>query len=237
MEANLIHNTDMARKLGVTAICAALTLGASSCGSGKNQIPGIPTFTVGVANNTLTASFVATDLKTSLGISTPIPDLTGATASIGPYLSTSSSGSEIQGTIFTFDVDLNTLAASTATEAGLPDGRPLPDVTSGELPRWSFQIGGETIYVYLADEAFAIFVPIQLESDGVTLGTTISASFTDDHGNVVGKMYAIPAVSSGNSSGLLVLVPFPGQSGVTTNLTSPVKSLGLSSDRGARTIS
>jgi hypothetical protein len=220
MEANLTYNNDMVRKIGVAGICAAFALGASSCGSGKSQIPGVPSFSVGVVNNTLIASFVASDLNTTVGGEIPIPGLTGATVSMSPDLPTG--GGAVKGTLFSFDVDLTQLAGSSATEAGLPDGRPLPDVTGGQLPRWSFQIAGpgsETIYVYLADEAFALFIPIELESNGVTLGATISATITDEHGNTVGKIYAIPSVSSGNSSGLLVLLPFPGQSG--SNSTTP----------------
>ena len=228
-EANLTYTFDLARRvpqkslplyqqLTAAGICFAFALGATSCGSGKNSIPGVPTFSVGVVQNNLIASFVASDLNTTVGGSIPIPDLTGATVSMSPYLPTD--GGPIKGTLFSFDIDLTALSSSSSADAGLPDGRPLPDVTGGQLPRWSFQIGGatgETIYLYLADEAFAIFVPLPLESNGVTLGSTISATFTDEHGNVVGKIYAIPSVSNGNSSGLLVLLPFPGQSGSSSN--------------------
>ena len=156
-EENLTHKSDLVRqvpqsflahslfptirKFGIAGVCVAFSLGAASCGSGKSQIPGVPTFTVGVVNNNLIASFVASNLNIPVGASIPIPDLPGATASISPYLSTTG-GSAVQGTLSSFDVNLTTLANSSATVEGLPDGRPLPDITGGELPRWSFQIGG-----------------------------------------------------------------------------------------------
>lgn len=117
------------------------------------------------------------------------------------------------GTLFRFDVDLTQLHGKNFTLAGLPDGRPLPDVNGGVLPRWTFSVQNVPINLYLANGAFALFVPVPLTADGYSLSTVLSQEFDDEHGNLVGKLYAIPTQDAGTISGVLVLVPYVDQNG------------------------
>jgi hypothetical protein len=195
---------------------AVITLCAlAACGKGKNSIPGVENFNVGVLNQQLIASFVSTTLNIDAGGQIPIYGLQGAFISATPYLPTD--GSPLEGTLFQVTVDLNDLQGTNFALGGLPDGRPLPDIEGGELPRWSFPIKGETVYLYLADQAFGLFIPLPLSAGGVTLGATITATVTDEKGNTVGKVYAIPSAKNGSTSGLLVLLPLPGSSGSSLN--------------------
>jgi hypothetical protein len=208
----------MTKKL--TSICRFATVAIAlcflvACGKGKNSIPGVENFNVGVLNQQLIASFVSTTLNLDAGLQIPIYGLQGAFISAMPYLPTD--GSPIEGTLFQVTVDLNDLQGTNFALAGLPDGRPLPDIEGGDLPRWSFPIKGETIYLYLADQAFGLFIPLPLSAGGVSLGATITATVTDEKGNTVGKVYAIPAQGGSTTSGLLVLLPLPGGSGSTLN--------------------
>jgi hypothetical protein len=187
----------------------------AACGSGKNKIPGVENINVGVLNNQLIASFVSTAINLDAGAQIPIYGLQDSFISATPYLPTD--GSPLEGTLFQVTVDLADLQGTNFTVAGLPDGRPIPDIEGGVLPRWSFPIKGETIYLYLADQAFALFVPLTLSAGGVSLNTTITATVTDERGNTVGKIYAIPSVPNGSTSGLLVLLPLSGQSGSSLN--------------------
>jgi hypothetical protein len=187
----------------------------AACGSGKNKIPGVENINVGVLNNQLIASFVSTAINLDAGAQIPIYGLQDSFVSATPYLPTD--GSALEGTLFQVSVDLTDLQGTNFAEAGLPDGRPIPDIEGGELPRWAFQVKSETLYLYLADQAFGLFIPLPLTAGGVTLNTTITATVTDDRGNTVGKVYAIPSVSNGSTSGLLVLLPLSGSSGSTLN--------------------
>jgi len=190
----------------ISKIVSALVFAAllSSCDNGS--IPGVQNYDFSVKNNHLFADFVATTLQLQVGATLPIPNLKGATVGVNPYLPTD--GSNTKGTIFSFDVDLTQLPNVNYAVAGLPDGRALPDVSGGQLPRWNFEIQNIQIYVYLADGAFSIFVPIDLTSDGVALPMMLSQEIDDDRGNLVGKVYAIPQAGGTTQSGLLVLLPF-----------------------------
>jgi hypothetical protein len=210
-------NASLGRTAAIYKILLAtsLILLLSSCGSGKKSIPGIANFDVGVIQNHLYASFVSTNLNWDAGGTVPIPGLKDATVGISPYLPTD--GSPLEGTVFQFSIGLDSLGATNYALAGLPDNRDLPDIQGGKLPRWSFSIKKEPIYLYLADEAFAIFVPLKLQtSAGVSLNVMVSATIQDERGNRVGKIYAIPSVANGNISGLLVMLPFPGHSGTSS---------------------
>jgi hypothetical protein len=202
-------------RLSSTAVAVLSLCALAACGKGKNSIPGVENFNVGVLNQQLIASFVSTTINLDAGAQIPIYGLQGAFISATPYLPTD--GSPLEGTLFQVSVDLNDLQGTNFAVAGLPDGRPIPDIEGGELPRWSFPIKGETIYLYLADQAFGIFIPLPLSAKGVSLGATISATVTDERGNTVGKVYAIPSVPNGSTSGLLVLLPLPGTSGSSLN--------------------
>jgi hypothetical protein len=196
----------------VVKSCAALVASffLSSCNS--TSIPGVSNFNVGVqtegTDQHLFAGFQAANLNLTVGGSAPIPGLAAATVSITPALPVNGKAG---GTVFQFDVDLSNLGNGiTYADAGLPDGRPLPGIDGGILPRWEFTIDGVTIYLYLQNStAFGFFIPIDLEdTNGFTLPETLSIEIDDSRGNLIGEAYAIPTAGSGTSSGLLVLIPF-----------------------------
>lgn len=192
----------------ISKIIGALLFGVLFSSCNNANIPGIATYDFSVKNNQLNADFVATTIQIQAGLTAPIPNLKGATVGMNPYLPTD--GSNTKGTIFSFNIDLTQLPDVNYAVAGLPDGRALPDVSGGQLPRWNFEIQNVQIYVYLADGAFSIFVPIDLSSDGVALPDMLSQEIDDERGNLVGKVYAIPQQGGSTQSGLLVLLPFIG---------------------------
>jgi hypothetical protein len=183
----------------------------SGCGKGKS-VPGLNSFHVGVLQSRLYASFVSTTLHWDVGLTAPIPGLQDSSVSVSPDLASS-------GTVFQFSIPLGSLlnhGRPLPIEA-LPDGRPLPDIQGGELPRWDTEINGLKLSVYLSNDAFALFVPLNfVAKNGFTLATQVSVSIEDERGNLLGKAYAIPVNVSGSGSGLFVLLPYLGGSGTQT---------------------
>jgi hypothetical protein len=200
----------------VLCIALAAALLFSSCNS---TIPGISNFNVAVQKESsdqhLYAAFVSTVLSIQEGLTVPIPELANSTVGITPYLPTDGSAPGT-GTLFQVDIDLSTLSVNQDfAVAGLPDGRALPDIDGGVLPRWEFTVQPgstqEDIFVYLSNAAFGIFIPLPLEANGVSLPDTISMEIDDSKGNLLGKAYAIPSSGAAvNSSGILLLIPFIG---------------------------
>ncbi|MBC7691859.1 MAG: hypothetical protein H7222_08815 [Methylotenera sp.] len=156
----------------------------------------------------LFVSFVSTQLHWDAGITVPIPGLKNSTVSVAPDLNSS-------GTVFQLSVGLKTLLDDISVHhelGGFPDGRALPDVATGMLPRWDTDIHGLKLSVYLSEDAFGLFVPLKLISPkGAVLDLMVSVAITDEKGNLLGKAYAIPASSLSSSqptSGIFVLIPF-----------------------------
>lgn len=191
----------------VMSACGALMLSPLLTSCDSSSIPGIKNFTLAVQKNRLYASFVAQSININEGMTIPFPEVPGATIGVNPYLDTTGQGKG--GTVIQFDVDLTQLKGKNFSVAGLPDGRDLPDVEGGVLPRWAFSIKNVDVYAYLADGAFAVFFPINLVSpQGYGLPSMISKEIDDERGNMLGKVYAIPAQGSKTTSGLLILVSF-----------------------------
>ena len=188
------------RNLCVAVLTPLLFL---SCNS--PQIPGIARYGVGIQNQHLYVNFVASSLHIDVGVTVPIPNLPGATVGVNPYLP---APGETGGTLFEFDVDLTQLKEKNFDVAGLPDGRALPDIAGGALPRWTFTVKGVALDLYLGNGAFAIFVPVDLSADGYSLPAMISEEVDDTRGNEIGKLYAIPTQGGATVSGVLILLPF-----------------------------
>jgi hypothetical protein len=184
-----------------------LWLSTAGCGKGQNSVPGLEKFQAGVLQSRLYVSFVSTTLNWDQGITFPIPGLTDATVSVAPDLTTS-------GTVFQFSIGLAALLdhAQALPKSGLPDGRALPDIEGGQLPRWDAQVKNLKLSLYLSDDAFGLFVPLSFISKGVTLPVMISVQLKDERGNILGKVYAIPSdeTQSSSQSGLFVLLPYLG---------------------------
>jgi hypothetical protein len=208
---NNLHIHPRSSALHAAAWLALLSLGVGSAGCGKGKkVPGLENFEVHVIQGRLNVGFVSTTLQLDGGITLEhIPGLRDASVSIGPDLNS-------EGTVFLFSIGLASLLGDgrELELAGLPDGRPLPDVVGGALPRWSATVKGLELSLYLSDDAFGLFVPLKfLDKAGHLLLTTVSVEIVDERGNRLGKVYAIPSNVSGSGSGLFILLPFLGSPG------------------------
>ena len=190
----------------VAAVAAVLiALPGTGCGKGR-KVPGLDAFHAGVMQSRLYVSFVATALQWDTGVSVKIPGLSDAVVSVAPDLNSS-------GTVFQFSIPLASLLnqGRPFPLLGLPDGRAIPDIVGGMLPRWDFRIDRLQCNAYLSDDVFGLFVPIDFRSStGVELPSMVSVEIQDERGNRIGRAYAIPSAGQGTSSGLLVLLPYLG---------------------------
>lgn len=183
---------------------------SSGCGSGR-KVPGLESFHADVMQSRLYVSFVSTTLKWDAGLTVPIPGLDDSTVSVAPDLNSA-------GTVFQFVIPLATLlnGGRALPLRGLPDGRGIPDIAGGMLPRWDFDVGSSggskfSASAYLSDDVFGLFIPLKFKTKkGVGLPFLISVEIKDERGNLLGKAYAIPQNLSGEGSGLLILLPFLG---------------------------
>jgi hypothetical protein len=183
-----------------------LFISASGCGKGAKSVPGLEDFHVGVLQSRLYVSFVSTTLKWDEGLTVPIPGLTDATASVSPDLAS-------EGTVFQFAIGLQSLLndGKPLPLAALPDGRNIPDIQDGKLPRWDTEIRKLKLSLFLSDDAFGLYVPLTfINKKGVTLPYMVTVTIKDERGNQLGKAYALPPKSDGTGSGLFVLLPYLG---------------------------
>jgi hypothetical protein len=117
------------------------------------------------------------------------------------------------GSVVQFSIGVGSLLndGKTFDSMGLPDGRRLPDIIGGALPRWDFDVRGLNLSLYLSDDAFGLFVPLSFRGKkGSILPIMVSVKIIDDRGNLIGKAYAIPALKKSEISGLFILLPFLG---------------------------
>ena len=196
------------KKIGVIALSVALFLASpinGGCGKGK-KVPGLENFRLSVIQQRLYVAFVSTTLSWDYGVTTAIPGLKDATVTVAPDLITG-------GTVFQFSIGLAALLndGKPFPLSGLPDGRAIPDIEGGVLPRWDAEIEQLKLSVYLSNEVFGLFVPLKFMSKkGVTLPWLVSMKIRDERGNLLGKVYAIPQNVGGSGSGLLILLPYLG---------------------------
>jgi hypothetical protein len=192
-----------------------LGLAITGCGQGKKGIPGIDDFTVSILKQRLHVAFVATRIHWNVGATFPVPGLGDATLSIAPHLSS-------DGTVFQFQVGISTIVnkGEPLSFSGLPDGRPLPDVVGGQMPRWDAPTERITLSLYLSDDAFAVFIPLDLAG----LTQTVSIFIEDEQGNRLGKAYAVPPPDTRNEGGIFLLLPF-----IVKPQNSPSREIGVRS--------
>jgi hypothetical protein len=184
-----------------------LALALSGCGKGKTPVPGLDDFAVTLLKGRLYVTFLAETVNWDFGATFPIPGLNDAQVSIAPDLNSA-------GTLFQFSIGLASLLnhGQPLPLSRLPDGRPIPDIKGGMLPRWDADIEKKLkLSLFLSNDAFAFFVPLDfISKTGVTLPDVISVPIQDEKGNLIGKAYAIPSNDSGTGSGLFVLLPYLG---------------------------
>jgi len=161
-----------------------------------------------VTENRLLISFVSQRLSLDQGLSFPVPGLPEAMLAFAPDLTS-------PGTVIQFSAALDSTDAPSvlppALLGGLPDGRPLPDVRGGILPRRDLDLGPLTLSLYLSQETWGLYLPLKLSpAQGLGLLWTLKFPILDERGNTLGRGYAIPRrlTDSRSSSGILLLVPF-----------------------------
>lgn len=191
----------------ILMLCVLFSLTClSSCGKGQKKVPGLENFHVSVLSGRLYTSFLSTSLNWDTGITMPVPGIDDSEFSFSPNL-------EGEGTIFQFSVGIASLLhnGKQLPVAGLPDGRALPDIRGGGLPRWDVPVKNILLSIYLSDDAFGLFIPIVFKNkSGVTLPWMVSTRIEDERGNLLGKAYALPPNINGTGSGLLILLPYLG---------------------------
>jgi hypothetical protein len=207
-----------------TGFLMAALLGLSlttGCGSGR-KVPGLENFSAAVRSGNLYVGFVATTLQLDGCASFPIPGVPGATLGCAPQL-------QGKGTVFQLSIPLMSVlgGGQTFTQGGLPDGRALPEVSGGILPRWTENFTSLEMTLYTSNEAFGFFIPIPLKSgNGTTLPFIVSIRIEDERGNLIGKAFAIPPNARGEGTGIFVLLPYLGkaaQRGTAVRLAPDVK--------------
>lgn len=179
-----------------------------SCAGSSNRIPGVEKASISVSAGQLFVSLIATSLDIDGGLSLPVPGLEGSVFTMAP----NAAG---PGAVIQFTVPLRSISRGDpgTAHSGLPDGRPLPGVTSGRLPRWDVQLGSVNLSLYMARDVFGVFLPLKLISlKGAVLARNIVIPIRDSRGNVLGKVFAIPSYVSGQTSGIYLLLPYLGGS-------------------------
>ncbi len=183
-----------------------LGIALSGCGAGK-RVPGLEHFRAQARAGHLSVSFLATSLNLDGCTSLPIPGLTGATLGCAPNL-------QGPGTLFQLTLPLAGLAGNASTglpRGGLPDGRALPGISGGVLPRTTERVTGLDLTLYLGSDVVGFFLPIPLRTaSGLFLTFLRSINIEDERGNRIGKGHAVPPGANGEGSGILILLPVSG---------------------------
>lgn len=178
----------------------------AACGSvslaGETAVRGLGKYDLTIANGYATLSMVFEDLQADVGARIPLQRPANAFIEIGPDFSSA-------GTLFKLTVPLASLyqGGSELPLTGLPDGRPIPHIRSGLLGATSVNLPlFGTTYLYLAQDVFGIFIPVELPNVPVMVTTRIR----DEGGNVLGALVGIPKGRTGWISGILFLFPMDG---------------------------
>ncbi len=182
-------------------VLIATATSMSGCGKGSQSVAGLDNLHMDLLDGKLVVSFLTETLHINPGGTFDIPGLQDATLGINPDF-------QSKGTVLTFSFDLATLFKATSSggaSQGLPGGEPIPDISGGMLPEWNAKFESLNINLYLSSDVFGIFVPMNFLK---TLPSTLSQNVNDSHGNLLGRVYAIPASGTGTESGVLMLVPY-----------------------------
>jgi hypothetical protein len=185
-------------------VLATLTTG---CGKGKT-LPGLSNLHTDVVAGKFYISFLTTLLQWDTGVTLPIPGLSDASLSVAPDFKSN-------GVVFQFSVGLSSLIGDAQNGkfplSALPDGRAIPGVLGGVLPRWDLTLDPSKSYrlsFYLSGEALGLFVPLPIRFPAGAENLMVSQSIKDSKGNRLGVGYAIPG-SGNDQSGLLLLLSIP----------------------------
>lgn len=176
------------------------------CGSkeveGDGSIDGISKYRFSVQEGRASLSVVFEKLTIDAGLRIPLARPEGAFVELGPDF-------ESGGALFVISTPLTSLLANNGDLplVGLPDGRPLPGVREGVLGAIAVNLPVLGItYLYMAEDVFGIFLPVELPNLPVMVTTRIR----DEKGNLLGVLVGIPKNSSSQISGALFLFPVEG---------------------------
>lgn len=203
-----ILNIMLLKPRGVVQAAVIILVGIalSACGSmgsgGASGINGLGNYDLSVVNGYARLSITFEDLQADVGARIPLQRPANAYIEIGPDFNS-------VGTLFVLTVPLASLYRDVGglPLVGLPDGRPIPYIRNGLLGAAMVQlpIFGAT-YLYLAQDVFGIFIPVNLPDIPVMVTTRIR----DEGGNVLGALVGIPRGRTGWISGILFLFPMNG---------------------------
>lgn len=180
----------------------------SGCGKGQSQAPelaGLSNFRADLIDQSLYLSFRAESWNIDQGVTLPIPTLETSppsTLALTPDLS--GKGAVFQATIALSA--LGKLGGSKFPLSALPNGMDIPDTRSGAMPRWDMATFGTTVSLFLSEEAFGVYLPIEFKwANGVPFTERIRVELTDANGNRFGSAYWI---GRGGKTAIFVLIPF-----------------------------
>jgi hypothetical protein len=173
----------------------------TGCGRMK-KMGGIGKATVDLSDGKIDASLTLTKYNTTQGLSIGVPKLENAVINFGPADGGKGVVLEFVSPIQSI---LDAIASEQMPEQGLPDGRPLYGITTGQLPAFDLQVEKLKLRLYLSDETFGIFVPLNLPDFGAD---PIQFPIKDRRGYVVAYGFGVPP-KGGRGSGLLLLFPLP----------------------------
>jgi hypothetical protein len=180
-----------------------LQLALAGCGNkeagGEGGIEGLGKYKLSLNAGRASLSVVFENLQIDAGVRIPLTRPEGAFVELGPDF-------DSPGTLFVISVPISSLIQGNGDLplAGLPDGRPLPAVTSGVLGVLPLKLPllGET-YLYLGTDVFGIFFPLSLPN----LPVMVKVNIRDEKGNLLGVLFGIPEGAKGSISGALFLFP------------------------------
>lgn len=193
-------------KVGVLMAAVVATAVVTSCngqsGSGSNPvIDGLQGPNVSLVNNSLTISAVLTNVIFEGGITMEIPNTKNSYIEVSPNLA--SSGMLLQIGLDMTDLSFLDANSNTLPPNQLPGGRPLPGIVGGALPSIAVQVPKwDNSTFYIGSAFVGVFIPMKMGAQGV-MGTFL---FYDSSNKQVGTISVIGADSTGNNSGILLML-------------------------------
>jgi hypothetical protein len=192
-------------KVGVLMAAVFATAAVTACNSQSNAsnpvIDGVQGPNVSLVNGTLTISAVLTNVIFQGGVTMQIPHTQSSYIEVSPNLAG-------QGMLLQLGLNMSDLSfldgnASTLPANQLPGGRPIPGIVGGALPSIAVQVPQwDNATFYIGSAFVGVFIPVKFGAQGVT-GTFL---FFDQSNKQVGTISIVGADSTGNNSGLLLML-------------------------------
>lgn len=192
------------KSLITASLALAFSVGLVGCGGqggGQNPtIAGISGPTVELIDGRFLLTMSFSNVNVNAGVTIPIPKYPNSSLSIGPDFAT-------DGMLLVLTVsveDFVNVGANGLDPQKLPGGRPLPTVSSGQLPAIALQVPQilNSIF-YVGPQVLGFFVPFNRLN---LAGTILSYRFYDKSGVAVGSISLVGQDANKQNAGLLVLI-------------------------------